>query len=43
MTKPRLSDEKKAGLYTTLAFHLVALIIILLVTITSMADQTGGD
>lgn len=42
MTKPRLSDEKKAGLYTTLAFHLVALIIILLVTITSMADQESS-
>ena len=42
MTKPKISDEKKAGLYTTLAFHLVALIVILLVTITSMADQESS-
>ena len=42
MTKPKISDEKKAGLYTTLAFHLIALIVILLVTITSMADQESS-
>ncbi|MBQ6437222.1 MAG: hypothetical protein IJK20_02060 [Bacteroidales bacterium] len=42
MAKRKISEEKKAGLYTTLAFHLVALIIILLVTIHSMADQESS-
>ena len=38
----KISDEKKAGLYTTLAFHLVALIVILLVTITKMTDRESS-
>lgn len=42
MAKRKISEEKKAGLYTTLAFHLVALIVILLVTIHSMADQESS-
>ena len=42
MAKRKISEEKKAGLYTTLAFHLVALIIILLITIHSMADQESS-
>ena len=42
MSRPKLSDEKKAGLYTTLAFHLIALIVILLVTIHSMRDQESS-
>ena len=40
--RKRISEEKRAGLYTTLAFHLVVLIIILLVTITSMADRESS-
>lgn len=38
----KISEEKKAGLYTTLAFHLVALIVILLVTISKMADRESS-